>query len=82
MSWIRTISEDDATGRLAELYAAHTDAASGAVDNILKIHSLAPGGLEAHLALYLHVMRGTKTLRKADREMIAVVVSQLNGCHY
>jgi AhpD family alkylhydroperoxidase len=28
------------------------------------------------------VMRGTKTLSKADREMIALVVSLLNNCHY
>lgn len=82
MAWIRTISEEDASGRLEVLYASLADAESRAVDNILKIHSLAPAGLEAHLAVYQHVMRGTKALRKADREMIAVVVSQLNGCHY
>lgn len=82
MAWIRTVGEDEASGRLAELYAEHTDRESGVVDNILKIHSIAPAGLIAHLELYTVAMRGTPTLRKAEREMIAVVVSKVNGCHY
>ncbi len=82
MAWIRVIDEEDATGRLSELYAEHAAPDTGAVDNILKVHSIAPGGLEAHLGVYSSAMRGTPTLRKADRELIAVVVSQLNGCHY
>ncbi len=82
MAWIRTVGEDDASGRLADVYAKFVDREKGQVDNILKVHSIAPDGLDAHLALYTTAMRGTPTLRKADREMIAVVVSQLNGCHY
>ena len=31
---------------------------------------------------YAAVMRGTATLPKVDRELIALVVSDLNGCHY
>jgi AhpD family alkylhydroperoxidase len=27
-------------------------------------------------------MKGTKTLRKVEREMIALVVSKKNDCHY
>ncbi len=86
MSWIRTVRESDARGELAELYAQMAEPVSGSpeprVDNILKIHSLHPEGLEAHWKLYTAVMRGTPTLRKVDREMIALVVSQLNECHY
>ena len=52
------------------------------VDNILKIHSLHPEGLAGHMELYSAVMKGSPTLRKVDREMIAVVVSTLNQCHY
>ena len=52
------------------------------VDNILGIHSLSPAGMDAHLAVYRHAMRSTAGLRKVDREMIAVVVSQINECHY
>jgi alkylhydroperoxidase family enzyme len=52
------------------------------VDNVLKIHSLHPEGLHAHFAVYGAAMKGTATLPKADREMIAVVVSRINDCHY
>ncbi|MCB9892569.1 MAG: peroxidase-related enzyme, partial [Planctomycetes bacterium] len=52
------------------------------VDNILKIHSLHPRGLETHLELYKAVMQGTSTLPTVDREMIALTVSVLNRCHY
>ena len=82
MSWIETIAPEDATEPLRELYEAGRDPHTGSVDHILQIHSLAPAGLAAHLSLYEHVMRPTATLRKAEREMIAVVVSVANGCHY
>ena len=82
MSWIRTVAEADAGGRLAEQYRKMADPDSGRVDHVLKVHSLHPDGLQAHWDLYVAAMKGTPTLRKVDREMIAVVVSQQNGCRY
>ena len=82
MAWIETIPEDQAEGILAEHYARMQDPESGRVDNVLKIHSLEPDGLAAHWALYRSAMRATKGLRGAEREMIAVVVSGINGCRY
>lgn len=82
MAWIRTIDEREAEGRLAELYGAMADPSSGRVDNILKIHGLHEAGLAAHFELYRAVMRPTRGLPKAEREMIAVAVSRANGCHY
>ena len=82
MAWIRTIAEEDARDRLAVLYERSVDPESGRVDNILAVHSLHPRGLEAHLALYKAVMKATATLPKADREMVAVVVSRINECDY
>ena len=82
MAWIDTIDEQDAGEELASLYNRMRDPKSGRVDNILKIHSLHPKGLEAHFALYRTVMAGTESLLKLDREMIALVVSDANGCHY
>jgi alkylhydroperoxidase family enzyme len=81
MTWIRVIDEQEAEGELAHLYDDLADR-SGQVDNILKCHSLHPAGLAAHNDLYRAVMAGTATLRKIDREMIAVTVSRLNDCHY
>lgn len=82
MAWIRTIGDDEADGVLAELYAGMRDPKTGRVDNVLSIHSLHPEGLRAHWELYRAAMRGTKELRTVEREMIAVVVSKRNGCHY
>lgn len=82
MAYIPMIAEDDANAELIELYEAGRDPHTGRVDNIMRIHSLSPAGLRGHLELYRAVMAGTATLRKVDRELIAVVVSKLNGCVY
>ena len=82
MSWIETVGEDAARGRLADHYAEMVDPESGRVDNVLKAHSLDPDGLAAHWTVYRASMRGTKGLRKVDRELIAVVVSTRNDCRY
>lgn len=84
MAWIETLDEPLPEDRreLAELYERARDPETGAVDHIMSVHSLHPAGLAAHLALYQAVMRGTRTLPKVDRELIALVVSGLNGCHY
>ena len=75
------IHENEATGELKRMYDQNREP-DGTVDNILKIHSLVPATLEAHLALYKTVMHGPSTLSRTQREMIAVVVSAANHCHY
>ncbi|MFT4542994.1 MAG: alkylhydroperoxidase family enzyme [Planctomycetota bacterium] len=82
MAWIQTIAPEEAEGGLVELYAAAADPTTGELDAIMRIHSLHPAGLSAHLELYKAVMTGSSGLRKVDREMIALVVSRLNSCHY
>lgn len=81
MAWIRMIPEEEAEGRLREMYARLTEPWGG-VDNILKIHSLNPPSLEAHFQLYKTLLRGRSGLSRAEREMVAVVVSAANQCHY
>lgn len=82
MAWIEVRGDDEAEGRLAELYAGMVDPTYGRVDMIMQIHSLHPEGLHAHDVLYREAMRSTKTLRKVERELIALVVSRINECHY
>jgi alkylhydroperoxidase family enzyme len=82
MAWIEVIDERDAEGELADLYDRVVDPTFGKVDHIMSIHSLHPQGLVTHWELYREVMTGTPTLRKVDREMIALVVSAANDCHY
>ena len=82
MAWIRIVPEQVADSELSRLYEKVRDPRSGQLDTILAIHSLHPEGLDSHYRLYGTVMRGTASLRKVERELIAFVVSQLNGCHY
>ena len=82
MAWIETIDDREWQGELAALRPEVVDKVHGRVDHILAIHSLDPASLRAHLALYSQAMRGTASLRKVDREMIALVVSVVNECHY
>ena len=82
MAFIRMIDEDEATGELAALYERASDPGSGLVDNVLKVHSLHPSGLAAHVAVYRAAMTGTPGLGLVDRELIALVVSQVNECVY
>jgi alkylhydroperoxidase family enzyme len=81
MAWIEVISEDQADGDLVEQYSQLTEPWGG-VDNILKIHSLNPDSLHAHVQLYKTVMYGKSPIRRPQREMIAVVASVANQCRY
>jgi alkylhydroperoxidase family enzyme len=81
MAWIEMIPEEAATGRLKELYDKYTEPWGG-VDNIMKIHSLNVKSMQTHFDLYAHLMRGKSELTRVQREMIAVVVSAVNRCHY
>lgn len=79
--YIETISPEDATGPLAELYERFADA-QGNVAHILQIESLDPKAMKAHFELYRALMFGRNPLRRDQRELIAVVVSYDNRCHY
>jgi uncharacterized peroxidase-related enzyme len=81
MAWIKMISEDEAEGDLKAAYDKLTEPWGG-VDNIMKIHSLNVRSLWAHFELYKTVMFGRSGLSRVRREMIAVVVSAVNRCHY
>ena len=80
--WIDVIPDDNWDGELAPLYDQVVDRTYGRVDQIMAIHSLNPQALAAHNALYTSAMSGTATLRKVERELIALVVSLENHCHY
>ena len=82
MSWIATPTDAPPGSPLAALLDRARDPRSGALDHIMAVHALHPAGLEAHLGLYLAVMRGSDTLPKVDRELLALVVSRANDCHY
>lgn len=81
MPWIRLIDVDEAEGVLKREYDAAV-ARAGKVFNIVKAMSRSPRTLRASLGLYREIMFGPSPLSRADRELLAVVVSATNGCHY
>ena len=81
MAWIQTIAPDDAQGALASSYKAATGRA-GRVAGIIQAMSLTPSILDASMGLYLKVMYAKTGLTRRQREMLAVVVSRANDCHY
>ena len=81
MSWIRCVEESEATGPLTKIYEEARKRA-GRVYNILKIQSQSPASLQGMLGLYTACMKGESPLTRAQREMLAVVVSRANHCHY
>ena len=81
MAWIAEIDEREAEGLLKDQYSKLKEPWGG-IDNILKIHSLNPESLAAHVQLYKIVMFGKSPIPRIDREKIALVVSSINQCHY
>ena len=81
MAWIEVIGEAEATGDLKAAYDA-IEGQRGKLSNIVRIHSLSPHTMQAHIDLYMKIMFGRSRLRRADRELIATVVSAANGCAY
>lgn len=80
-AWIETVANEEAEGRLK----AHYDAAiqrAGRVFNIVRIMSLRPMQLRDSMMFYGSVMKGESGLSRAEREMVAVVVSHANECFY
>lgn len=82
MAWIKMIEENQANGELADLYEELANNPKNRVAHILKVHSLKPKTLKAHLDLYRTIMFGESNLSRRQREMIAVIVSVTNSCHY
>ncbi len=82
MARIEVIPDDSWDGALGEIYPRVVDRVYGRVDNVLAVHSLNPRGMAAHQGLYESAMAGTAMLRKVEREIIALVVSLENDCHY
>jgi len=78
---LRLIDVEEATGLLKDEYDAAVGRA-GKVFNIVKSMSLRPGVLKRSMDLYKEIMFGRSGLSRQERELLAVVVSRQNDCHY
>jgi uncharacterized peroxidase-related enzyme len=81
LSWLRVPADEDAPPSVKEL-SAKANEKLGFVPNVLRVYALRPRHLELWNAFYDDLMRGESALTREQREMIAVVVSTANRCHY
>ncbi|QDV88982.1 hypothetical protein RAS2_00410 [Phycisphaerae bacterium RAS2] len=81
MSWVSTITQEQATGLLAKIYD-ETRARCGKVINLVKVQSLRPESMAIGRQMYRQVMDGPGGLTRLQRVLIATVVSKVNGCLY
>lgn len=81
MAKIKTIHYQDATGRLKEIYD-DLIRKRGKLASVHTIQSLKPESIVRHMDLYMEIMFSASPLIRAEREMMAVVVSITNGCNY
>ncbi len=82
MTYIKTISYDESTGRLRQLYD-RVKGPDNNVDNIMMAHSLRPHTMDGHMAIYKYVLHhSANTVPKWFLEAIGVTVSHINACAY
>lgn len=81
LAWVNWIEESQAKGELKEHYE-YLKRSRGKVSNIMKVQSLNPDAMMAHLTLYMKIMFGKSELTRIQREMIATLVSTTNNCRY
>jgi len=55
---------------------------AGRIWNIVSIQCQLPEVMRDSMRIYQSIMFGPSPLTRAQREMIAVVTSQANDCHY
>jgi uncharacterized peroxidase-related enzyme len=81
LSWVTIPPEDEVPADAKELWEKPLERL-GFVPNVLRVYTLRPRHLRLWYEFYDDLMRGESGLSKVQREMIAVVVSTVNRCHY
>ncbi|HKK81772.1 MAG TPA: peroxidase-related enzyme [Prolixibacteraceae bacterium] len=81
MSRIKVIPYEESTGRLKEIYDSLLSS-RGKIADVHTIQSLRPESIVKHMDLYMEIMFTKSELSRAEREMMAVVVSVANQCEY
>ena len=81
LTWLRVPADEELPDEVLELWQPSLEKL-GFVPNVLRLYALRPSHLLAWNAWYEEAMKGESGLTKAEREMIAVVVSVANDCAY
>ena len=81
MPWIEQVPISEAKGFLKKQFDAAL-ARAGRVWNVVHIMSVTPRALDASIGFYGAIMMGRSPLTRAQRELLATVVSAEVDCHY
>lgn len=81
MPWIDVVSHEQAEGSLKQQYDNAVSRA-GKIYNIVSIMSQNPATMKVSMEMYGAIMMAPSELSRAQREMLAVVVSAENHCVY
>jgi len=81
MPHVHVLEYDETTGVARREYDSALRRA-GRIWNIVSIQSQLPEVMRDSMRLYSSIMFGQSPLTRAQREMIAVVTSDINDCHY
>lgn len=81
ITWLRVPDEQELPREVLDLWAPSLEKL-GFVPNVLRAYALRPRHLLLWTAWFDEVMKADSGLTKAEREMIAVVVSVANDCAY
>ncbi len=81
LTWLRVPDDEELPSEVIALQEPSLEKL-GFVPNVLRLYALRPSHLLAWNAHYDELMKGDSGLSKAEREMIAVVVSVTNECRY
>jgi uncharacterized peroxidase-related enzyme len=76
------IASEGPLGERLEAYFNKCEEKLGFVPNVLKAYAFSPVKLQAFADMYNDLMLADSGLSKLEREMIGVVVSSANHCHY
>ncbi len=83
MASIKMVPEEEATGKVKEIYAdIMTSYGIDFVPNLYKVMAAKPAYLEANWNKAKAVMIAPGKLDRLTKEIIAVAVSAMNGCNY
>lgn len=81
MPYVHVFHYDESSGTTREEYDAALRRA-GRIWNIVSIQSQLPEVMRDSMRIYRSIMYGPSPLSRAQREMLAVVTSTANDCHY
>lgn len=81
MPHVHVFDYDETTGAARREYDKALRRA-GRVWNIVSIQCQLPEVMRDSMRIYRSIMFGRSPLTRAQREMMAVVTSQVNECHY